>query len=65
MVLSIVTDERRRNGPKAARPFGVARESPPAALRRLDGAAGPPSAPRLAGGLSRAILAQGVYGYRP
>ena len=34
---SIVTDDRRRAGPKSARPFGVASGSPLAASRRLPG----------------------------
>jgi hypothetical protein len=34
---AIVTDERRCDGPKLARPFGVALESPGAASQHLHG----------------------------
>ena len=52
---AIVTDERRCDGPKGARRFAVALESPGAASQHLHGATSPRCVLLLAPELSRAI----------
>ena len=52
---AIVTDERRCDGPKAARPEGVALKSPVAASQRLSGQPSPAFALLLPTELFRAI----------
>jgi hypothetical protein len=52
---TIVTDERRRNRPKGARPFVIALGSPLDFVASLVRATGPAFAPRLANGLPKAI----------
>jgi hypothetical protein len=51
----IVTDERRGNRPKSARPFGIALGSPLDVVAPLVHATSPAVAPRLASGLPKAI----------
>lgn len=52
----IVTDERRRNRPKGARPYGVASGSSPDIVASLVRATSPTFAPRLASKLPEAIM---------
>lgn len=52
----MVTDEGRCDGPKSARPFGVAAVSPLDSVAPLAGATSPCFAPRLASGLTAAIM---------
>ena len=52
---AIVTDERRCDGPKSARPFGVALKSPVTASQHLHGATSPRCVLLLATRLFRAI----------
>ncbi len=51
----IVTDERRGNGPKSARPCGVALGRPPDFVASLTGATNPCVTPLLAAERPRAI----------
>ncbi|SNS39380.1 hypothetical protein SAMN06295955_101589 [Sphingopyxis indica] len=60
----IVPDEQRSNGPKAARPSGVALRSPPDVVAGLARAPGPRGAPLLAGGLRSAIKVVQTHGFR-
>jgi len=59
---AIVTDERRCDGPKAARPCGVALESPVAASQHLHGVTNPRCVLLLPTRLSRAITAVQITG---
>jgi hypothetical protein len=56
----IVTDERRSNWPKSARPFGGALGSPLDVVAPLIRATSPLFAPRLATGLPKAIKTHSV-----
>lgn len=58
---TIVPDEQRSNGPKSARPFGVALRSPLAFVAGLARAPGPRGAPLLASGLRSAIKMEQVH----
>ena len=62
---AIVTDERRCDGPKAARPCGVALESPVAASQHLHGATSPRCVLLLATGLLKAITVPQSKSERP